>query len=111
MFDFFLSFFLLTNYVDHTNNNLDPYSFTKEELVPVIDSYLRRIALSILTTTDKDTGSNSNIIIPEMETPKQLIDAVYDCLSYLRDRVGVPRDMGVHAAKQLRSHINLVMKK
>ena len=28
------------------------------------------------------------------------------CLAYLRDRVGVPRDMGQAAAMQFRAHLN-----
>ena len=28
------------------------------------------------------------------------------CLAYLRDRVGVPRDMGPAAARSLRAHLN-----
>jgi glutathione S-transferase len=31
------------------------------------------------------------------------------CLAYLRDRIGVPRDMGPAAAMQLRSHLNWVI--
>jgi hypothetical protein len=37
------------------------------------------------------------------------VDEVSACLVYTRDRVGVPRDMSVHAAKQFRSHINLFL--
>jgi hypothetical protein len=35
--------------------------------------------------------------------PTQQLDT---CLAYLRDRVGVPRDMGPVAAMQLRAHLN-----
>jgi len=34
------------------------------------------------------------------------IDAVTNSLLYLRNRIGVPRDMSVHGAKQMRSYIN-----
>jgi hypothetical protein len=33
-------------------------------------------------------------------------EAVAKSLTYVRDRVGVPRDMTVHGARQFRSHIN-----
>ena len=34
------------------------------------------------------------------------VTEVVASLSYLRNRVGVPRDMSVHAAIQFRAHIN-----
>jgi glutathione S-transferase len=32
--------------------------------------------------------------------------AMKTCLAYLRDRIGVPRDMSFPAATQLRGHLN-----
>lgn len=40
---------------------------------------------------------------PTYTAPTMQLDT---CLAYLRDRVGVPRDMGAGAAMQLRSHLN-----
>ena len=47
------------------------------------------------------------INIEDIGLEKEVVDLVKSTLVYVRDRVGVPRDMSVHAAKQFRSHINL----
>jgi glutathione S-transferase len=40
---------------------------------------------------------------------KKAATAVVSSLQYLRDRVGVPRDMQLPAARQFRAHLNLVI--
>lgn len=64
----------------------------------VMDSILRHVLHLIL---DPSISSSTTISIP-----MELKPYIRDCLLYLRDRIGVPRDMSVHAAKQLRAHIN-----
>ena len=39
------------------------------------------------------------------------VDGIVSSLSYLRDRIGVPRDMKLPAARQLRAHLNWAIDK
>jgi len=76
----------------------DPNTPPEPSLVPVVDSALRWISLSLLQKPEEPLQI-------ERSSAKQLAA----CLLYLRDRIGVPRDMTVHAARQLRAHINLFL--
>jgi len=64
-----------------------------------MDDVLRSIMTDILSLIDP--GSKSTL-----ELSLQYRPVAQRCLLYLRDRIGVPRDLSVHAAKVYRSAIN-----
>lgn len=67
------------------------------------------------TTTISSSSSNEMIVLQELirtiqtSTSKQQQNDLIQSLQYLRDRIGVPRDMRLPAARQLRCHLNLII--
>jgi glutathione S-transferase len=57
------------------------------------------------TLRERFQGEGGDITagMPSQKNEKQ---AIAESLAYVRDRVGVPRDMTVHGARQFRAHIN-----
>ncbi len=74
-------------------------------MVAVMDSLLRHVVEHLLTLDDAAPPPQRK----QLGVPAALRPQAQDCLRYLRDRVGVPRDMGVHAARQFRAHLNHVI--
>jgi glutathione S-transferase len=57
-------------------------------------------------TSVYDDNMNSIAKAIVSEGGKEYAGAVISSLAYMRDRVGVPRDMKLPAARQLRAHLN-----
>jgi glutathione S-transferase len=83
----------------------DPYAEPDTSVLPAADAALRVVCQALL-----DTGS----AIPQPSMERLLLDSVPDrnragvaaSLAYLRDRVGVPRDLPLASARYLRAYLN-----
>ena len=80
----------------------DPYAKANEAYIEPVEVCLRHVASALLEGTDGDTGAKAAADLRRADPDGNLAS----CLAYLRDRVGVPRDMGQAAAMQLRAHLN-----
>ena len=81
----------------------DPNAKSGEEYIPAVDSALRLVMLSMLEGT---MAVEQRLVEKQDALP---IQAISESLKYLRDRIGVPRDMTVHAAQQFRANINWLL--
>ncbi len=86
----------------------DPNATPNESVKASVDACLRAVSLALLY--DDETKSNSIIeeVVSVLKTSggSQHVENVIASLVYLRDRIGVPRDMRLPAARQLRARLN-----
>ncbi len=80
----------------------DPYAAPDETIQPFLDQALRVIACALLHGADHPGLADSLLAA----VPKEKAEGVINCLAYLRERVGVPRDMPLAAARYLRAYLN-----
>ncbi|CAN0217644.1 unnamed protein product [Ectocarpus sp. 12 AP-2014] len=88
----------------------DPNATPNLEILPDVDYCLRRVASALLKgSLDEDEAALKRGATSSGGHPGTAA-AVAASLVYLRDRVGVPRDMTYPAARQLRAHLNWAIK-
>eukprot|EP01042_Synura_sphagnicola_P000261 gene261-270_t len=85
----------------------DPNARPKETYSALIDIALRHVTSAMITgVRNPEVGRQMLVSQTDRETNAEVLRR---SLSYLRDRVGVPRDMSVHGARQFRAHLNWMM--
>jgi len=86
----------------------DPNAVPNEALQNTIDKCFRTICSALLADNVDGHNAEMEAIAKTIvsEGGKEYTGGVIASLAYLRDRVGVPRDMRLPAAQQLRAHLN-----
>ena len=85
----------------------DPTAVPGEAHLPAVDAALRRVALELLDGTAHEDGVGGDAGTGAKDAARtHAAGPAADSLAYLRDRVGVPRDLPFPAARQLRAHLN-----
>jgi len=89
----------------------DPYAEPDQDVQPFVDAALRIVCMALL---DMEDGDGSSATLPsatlqdalKAAVPKSESPGVASSLAYMRDRVGVPRDLPLASARYLRAYLN-----
>ena len=85
----------------------DPNAVPNDAMVVAVEAALRVVSMALLDGTKKHESTMKEMAATMRDGGgKDFVDGVVASLAYLRDRVGVPRDMRLPAARQLRAHLN-----
>jgi len=82
----------------------DPYADADMEAQPHVDAALRIVCSVLLREPNEISPDWDQALLSAV--PKDQRKSVMSSLCYLRDRVGVPRDLPLAAGRQLRAHLN-----
>ena len=83
----------------------DPNAKPNESVIVPVDSVLRIVSVALLDGTESWESKIATLSTLDLDNKKDIINS----LVYLRDRVGVPRDMRLPAARKLRASLNWVI--
>jgi glutathione S-transferase len=87
----------------------DPYAESDAGVVDQVDTALRIVGLALQDVDDHQgqaVPSSKYRDMLEASIPNNQIPGVISSLEYLRDRIGVPRDLPLASARYLRAYLN-----
>ena len=84
----------------------DPNAVPNESIQPFVDASLKIVLQKLLGSAESDAAMMDLASMLKKEGGGELAEQVANCLTYLKYRTGVPRDMKLPAARQLRAHLN-----
>lgn len=88
----------------------DPYANSDDHVRPYVDEALRVVCNGLLGSGNSEEEHSPYLesLEPSLKSavPSAKRDDVISSLAYLRDRIGVPRDLPLAAGRQLRAHLN-----
>lgn len=88
----------------------DPYAKSDTKAVPHVDYALRMVCKGLLGECDSQIDHMSYLASLEElihdGVPADMSKDVVNSLAYLRDRIGVPRDLPLASGRTLRAHLN-----
>ena len=87
----------------------DPNATPNTAVQGAVSSVLRVVCAALLEGSVEESHDATMVVIGQTivkEGGSEFATSVINSLAYLRDRIGVPRDMKLPAARQLRAHLN-----
>ena len=84
----------------------DPDAVPNDAVKVTVDACLKVISLAMLEGRVDDGGMEEVVSVAKGVGGREHVADVVSSLEYLRDRIGVPRDMRLPAARQLRAYLN-----
>lgn len=82
----------------------DPYADPDATVQPHVDAALRVVCSALLLLNDDSEQPSVEAL--QAAVPKEHTEGVKTSLAYVRDRVGVPRDLPLASARYLRAYLN-----
>jgi glutathione S-transferase len=84
----------------------DPYAAADESVIDSVDEALRIVCLALKETDQQDQPDATFQGRLNRAVPPQHTAGVVSSISYLRDRVGVPRDLPLASGRYFRAYLN-----
>jgi glutathione S-transferase len=85
----------------------DPYAAADEQVQASVDAALRIVCAALMDMEATSSAPDSSVRDAlRAAVPTKHVDGVKSSLAYVRDRVGVPRDLPLAAARYFRAYLN-----